>query len=88
MNHWYTVDLLARDHRADLHREAAGSAHLKLAQRTAEPRPGAHDPNSGGPRRWLASLGASIQEQWARRRAVTEREAVTPAPGLTVRGEP
>jgi hypothetical protein len=88
MNHWYTVDLLARDHRGDLDRDAAGSARLKLAHGTAEPRPGAHDPNSGGPRRWLASLGASIQAQWARRRAVSEREAVTAAPGLTIRREP
>jgi hypothetical protein len=72
MNHWYTVDLLERDHRADLDREAAGNALLKLAHSTAQPRPVA-DPDSGGLRRWLAGLGASIQAKWARRRAVSER---------------
>lgn len=73
MNHWYTVGLLADDHRADLDREAAGNARLKVAHSTAEPRPGAHDPDSGGPRRRLVNLAASIQSLWARRRAVSER---------------
>ena len=73
MNHWYTVGVLAQDHRADLDREAARNARLKLAHTAAEPRPDTHDPNSAGPRRWLVSLGASIQARWARRRAVSER---------------
>jgi hypothetical protein len=73
MNHWYTVDLLARDHLADLDREAAGNMRLTLARSATEPRTAARDLNSGGPRRWLASLGASIQAHWAGRRAASER---------------
>jgi hypothetical protein len=73
MNHWYTADLLGRDHRVDLDREAAGNARLKLAKSTAEPRPGAPELNSGCPRRWLASLGAYLPARWARRGAVSER---------------
>src|SRR5438445_13447797 len=73
MNHWYTADLLGRDHRADLDREAAGNARLTLAHSIAERRPGAPDLNSGGPRRWLASLGAYLPARWARRGALSER---------------
>ena len=73
MNHWYTVGLIAHDHRADLDREAAGNARRALAHGASERRPGAHDPYSEGPRRWLASQGASIQARWTRRRAVSER---------------
>lgn len=74
MNHWYTVGLIADDHRADLGREAARNERAKLAHSAAEPRPGTHDPNSGGHRRWLVSLRASIQGRLARRGAVPERQ--------------
>lgn len=73
MNHWYTADLLGSDHRADLDREAAGNARLTLAHSTAEPRRGAPDLKSGGPRRWLASLGDYLPAPWARRGALPKR---------------
>jgi hypothetical protein len=73
MNHWYTADLLGRDHRADLDREAAGNARQTLAHSTAEPRPGAPDLNSRRPRRWLASLGAYLPARLVRRGALSDR---------------
>jgi len=61
MNHWYTVGLIAADHRADLAREAEETARLKVAEYTAERTSDTRILHTAGPRRWPVRLGALIR---------------------------
>jgi hypothetical protein len=72
MNHWYTVGLIATDHRADLAREAEETARMKLAEYAAERALDTWIPHTARPRRWPARLGALIRTRLGSARPASE----------------
>jgi hypothetical protein len=72
MNHWYTVGLIAADHRADLARDAAEAARLNVAEYPAERVSDTWIADTARSRRWPARLGALIRTRLGSVRPASE----------------